>query len=673
LLTRKVENSVMANANLIVSLVADPGNATASKELLEQIDSIEKKAVDMGKEIRRQLSSAWTSAHDASVSAVTTMKQGLDTLQKIGQAQETIQAKAKEHSADQLKFFSGMGELASSSLDVVKNIAQLGTSSEESSKAVEAAFTKIEKVFKAFEGSINVLKTANGQLKAFKELRNVESPAMNVGDAAKALWSKGKQIGGKAASLGGDLLGDVSPKLLEAAEKTGKTLKSAFTAAGSKLKAAFGAAEPTLKAAASTVGEVFGKLGKFASGALGKVSSVFGSLTGVAGGIVAVIGAAVASIVVSLDKMFNNGRMIGSLKRRWDHFFGYDLPTGEIDDKKLNEDTQKHLDELHFANATKAELREGQREFFASQGRAGDFDKYDLEQANKDVQRADAEFTKFREQGSKDQSLIPKYKEENLAAYDRVKQAQEGILQTTRETTRELQSQLTSQRQQVAEAAKLVEQEKVRFQGRKADFARLPKDVRDQLAAIGNKIGSGKDLTDAEAELSDKYGFFHAATTKHYAGQVTEEQAGALQRGGESGVEAAVNALKEARQGEQNIQKAVEDSVRHEREQTDAIYKTRQKIAELKWEYWFGNTVPKLNTELPNLGDGSAKQEGQPAASPKQASDAADPQQKASKNEAASQTVAEFKTALDRLLKNELVPAILSLVSRTAARINNAR
>lgn len=667
---------------LTVSIVADPANSVVSKELLDQLESLRKKAVDIGKVIRAQLSSAWTSAHDASNSAVKTMNEGLGSLQKIAIAQETLASKAKEREGAQVKFLSGMGDLGSKTLEVAKNIVQLGTDSGKAADAVDKAFLKIDAAFKTFGGSVDVFNKVKEQLELLKQFRNVDSPAKDISPYAKKGWSATKSglgwIASKAksgfigaATKGDELLGDISPGLQQATEH-----------AATKLKAAVGAMGAKLKAAASQLGEKFGSLGQSISGALGKVGGMFGELTTVAGGLVVVIGAAVASIVVSLDKMFNSGMMVRSLKMQWDHFVGNDLPTGDTTEsqKKLHEDIEKNLDTLHFQNATQKEVREGQREFFASRGRAADFDKYDLEQANGAVQQAQSEFAKFRADGSKDQARIPELKEKNLAAYGRVKEAQEHILQTTRETTRQLDAQLISQQQQVVAAKKLVEQEKARFQERKADFAQLSKEDQDRLVGIGNKIGDNKKLTDAEAEFSKKYGYFHAATTEHYAAKVTDQQAQALARGGESGVETAVNALNEAKANEAKIQRAVADSVREERVQTDAIYKTRQRIAELEWEYRFGNQMPNLNTELPNLGESSAVKQGDSGEPVEQPFGPPAPSQTQPKSEDARQTITsgvpqvavDFEKAFDSLVKNELVPAILSTVSRAIAKLNNA-
>ena len=77
------------------------------------------------------------------------MKEGLDSLEELEKAQENIQSKAKEHAADQTKLFSGMGELGTATSGVLKNIIQIGVRSEETSKAVESAFGRIDGVFKA--------------------------------------------------------------------------------------------------------------------------------------------------------------------------------------------------------------------------------------------------------------------------------------------------------------------------------------------------------------------------------------------------------------------------------------------------------------------------------------------------------------------------------------------
>jgi hypothetical protein len=644
----------MGKIEIALAFVPDPGNAIVSKQLLDQLESLRKKAVDIGKDVRAQLSSAWTSANDASKAAVKQMTDGLGSLQKIGAAQDALAKGAKERMDTQVKFLSGMGELASSSLSVVKNIAQLGTESEKSSVAVDNAFKKIEVAFKAFEVSVSTFNKGKEQLEFFKQLRNVESPPMNVGAAAGLVGSKLKGFGASVATKGGALLGDISPGLQEATEKAATKLKSMVGVMGSRLQDA-----------ASAMGEKFGTLGTAVGGALGKVGSLFGGLTGLAGGLVAVIASAVASIAVSLDKMFNNGRVLRAIKAKVSSIFGLDQPTGDVPPEQTKQDREnadRALDAVKTPNALRKEVREAQRDYFATRGREKDFDIYDLGHAHVEVINANAANETFKSNSAHSSVPEPAHKEARLSAYDHVKEAQERILETTRQTTRELQSQLGTQHQQVAAAQQLVEQEKARFEGRKADFGRLPKEVQDRLVAIAKKVKSGKDISDEESEYSDKYGFFRAATTKHYAGKLRPDQISALQGAGESGVEAAVKAVADAKANEKKIQEALESSVQREKTLTEQILKTRMEIVRVKGEN-LGEKL-KVNTELPNLGSG-----GETGTLPHQ-----QPQGPAGQGQAGDhrQAAADFAHEFDTAVIMHLLPAMKESMRGLGARITNA-
>jgi hypothetical protein len=88
--------------DVAVRFVPDKGNGTVSADLLKQLETLKKKTEEIG----------------------------------------TLQGKA----------VGGIGDLAENSLKIVTNLAELATKTEESSKAVEAAFGKIEKVVGILKG-----------------------------------------------------------------------------------------------------------------------------------------------------------------------------------------------------------------------------------------------------------------------------------------------------------------------------------------------------------------------------------------------------------------------------------------------------------------------------------------------------------------------------------------
>ncbi len=164
--------------------VPDKGNAAVSQEILSQVEALKKKCEDIG----------------------------------------TIQIKA----------LGGAGELAGKSVEVIKNIALLGTSSEESSKKVEAAFGKIEKVIGTFKGSVEILKAANEELELLRNYSAIGSAALvkkggtgTIAPGGEGAISAGSKAAGEAAGKLGEtgsaavgltlMLKGVGTKLAEAA------------------------------------------------------------------------------------------------------------------------------------------------------------------------------------------------------------------------------------------------------------------------------------------------------------------------------------------------------------------------------------------------------------------------------------------------------------------------
>jgi hypothetical protein len=426
------------------------------------------------------------------------------------------------------------------------------------------------------------------------------------------------------------------------------------------------------------MGEKFGALGTAVGGALGKVGALFGGLTTVAAGLVAVIAAAVASIAVSLDKMFNNGRLLRAIKTRVGSIFGWDLPTGD-------EDPQDRAATLGRADRAigpaklrvdvRKDLRDAQRDYFAGTGQEEDFDKYNLEQALNEKKEAEHNWAKINKNAP---AATQVSNEERLGAYEHVKEAQQHILDATRATTKELQTQLATQHQQVTQAKVLVEQEQARFKGRKAEFAKLPKEVRSQLAAIGNKIGAHKDLTESEAELSDRYGYFRKATTDFYSKKVSDPEERALIAGGESGVEEAVKAVADAKAKERDIQKSIEDSVRREKDLVKEIYQAWKDIIELKMATLRKDQRP--DTNLPALGADThaglpAQHNGMPASERRSAAHGSQSGHGGSYGSYGSdhrQSAADFAHEFGEARRKHLLPAMTESLRGLGARITNA-
>jgi hypothetical protein len=658
-------------AEIVLCITQDDASAAVSKALLAQLDAIRAKSQEMS-----------------------------GALNQLSTAQQKVVDDTQKRIDLEGKLLSGAGNLATTSAAVVANIAKLvgGTSTQ-----LKEALEKVSTLAEIFKGAMEAIKTSQELLHALKEYRGLpggsgapkggkegaqgaaiqgvktEAGAVEkVIDASadkaintmfSGLASKLKGVGTSAAtkieslvgSLGSTLKGvattaatrvetlltGMSPNLGKAAEQAAKKLGSLVSSMGSKLQTAAGA-----------LGSKFESLKGPLSSALGSITGFFAGAGALAAGLAAVIAGAVAYIGVKLDEMFNNGRVLRTIKgwgKQVGHFFGTDLPTGELlpeDQRKAQEAAERKLAPVVKHNEVQKEVRGAQREYFAARGLGKDFNKHDLSQANDEIDKAESDWERIENRN--DSTNLPMLREGRLAAYDHFKEAQEHILETTRETTKELESQLSTQRQQVTQAEKLVEQENARFQGRKADFGRLPKDIQQQIATIGNKLGTGKDLSDAEAELSDKYGFFKAATTKHYASKVTDDQARALQRGGESGIEAAVKAVADAKANEKKIQEALETSVRREQELTARILKARIEIAKIKSEN-LGEKL-KVNTELPNLGTG--------AEAPKPPGHG--------QNTGHQQVAAHLAGELLAAMTKHLVPAIHETMRRTAAQITNA-
>ena len=494
------------------------------------------------------------------------------------------------------------------------------------------------------------------------------------------LGSKLKGVAETAATRVENLLSGMSPKLGAAAANAAQKLGSLVGEMGSKLKSAAG-----------VIGTKVESLGPALRTAMGSITGFFGGITAVTAGLAAVIAGAVAYIGVKLDEMFNNGRILRKIQewaRKVGDVFGANLPTGEVPkeaQEKAQKDAEHNLRVTETRNSLKKDVRDAQRATFVGLGKAEAFDRDDLAKARGDV--ADANKRWDNPDNHNDSTMLGAMQAERIAAYEHVKEAQEHILDATRETTRELQSQLDTQRQQVAQAAKLVEQEKARFEGRKADFAQLPADVQAKLAAIGNKLGKHKPLNDDEAELSKKYGFFRAAVTAHYAGKVNKDYVAALKAGGESGVEAAENAVQEAKAKEAELQKSIKESLQHEKDLYLQIYDTVTKIVQIK-----GATLPthlQPKTALPNLGgdqpssgdasgrqssrDSNPKPTNEHTAGGSQSTDGSGRSEYPTDSQStAGKASQKFAEAFDSAVQQHLVPAIDGSIRRAAACINNS-
>jgi len=122
-----------------------------------------------------------------------------------------------------------------------------------------------------------------------------------------------------------------------------------------------------------------------------------------------------------------------------------------------------------------------------------------------------------------------------------------------------------------------------------------------------------------------------------------------------------VKAVNDARAKEVEYQKAVEASVKREKDLTDQIYQTRAKIVEIKGDQ---AGALKPNTALPNLGNSGE------AASPAQEQRQGPPAQ--GQNGDHQQASADFAQQFNAALMMYLLPALCDSLRGLGARINNA-
>jgi hypothetical protein len=407
---------------------------------------------------------------------------------------------------------------------------------------------------------------------------------------------------------------------------------------------------------------------------------------------VAVIGIAVTEVL----QWATGGKLLGFkgslMGAEWKHWFGsgHGVPgEGKIDPEEL-EGARKRSEEFS-GRVTKSdelakEMRAAQREYFTSIGREKDYNRYDLKEARAEVVAADRAWDAGHEDSSKQKGLA----EQRIAANEHLAETQGRIAQLQKETTRELQSQLDKQREQISLAEKQAGQENARF-------GRLSAADRQAITRIGKKIQQGQAPNEIEMRYLDKKGFGKAVTDKYFADKVTADQQSVL--GTLNGI--APNALAEMRAQADKLQKMVEGSAQSEKEDQAQRRDTRARGNALK-----GATLPPAmqpKTELPRLDGEPAEMEfetdaagrkirkgraPQPNAEPQNGAQGPAPHrqecttgdkdaqqgqgQDGPAPDGLQQASVKFEREFEAVLERCLLPAIEDGLRRLAARINNA-
>ena len=119
---------------------------------------------------------------------------------------------------------------------------------------------------------------------------------------------------------------------------------------------------------------------------------------------------------------------------------------------------------------------------------------------------------------------------EQMAGLERIKAAQQNMLDQDRKRTEELRQQRDRQadlvkgyEQQVEAAKQLVAEEKKRTQSRQADFGRLSRTDRNQLLLVSDRIKSGK-AKEGDYRLLDRFGYGKAKADEFFANRLSKRE-----------------------------------------------------------------------------------------------------------------------------------------------------
>jgi len=245
---------------------------------------------------------------------------------------------------------------------------------------------------------------------------------------------------------------------------------------------------------------------------------------------------------------------------------------------------------------------------------------------------------------------------------------QQSIAEAERQRVESLKDQLAQQREQIQLAAKLVEEEKKRFESRKADFGRLSAEDQNRITQIGLSIKAGKKLSEGDARFLDEKGYGRSLTDKFFGSRIGADQIAALTALGENGEPGASAALAEAKRQEQEASKNLTAAIAQQTETWNQLLNTVKQITELEAER--AKVKVDLTTPTTNA-SGDTVPLGQARPKADAPTEAAKTDYQAILNRSAD-TVA-------RGIEHDIVAAIIEhdkrtreAISRAAARINAA-
>jgi hypothetical protein len=333
-------------------------------------------------------------------------------------------------------------------------------------------------------------------------------------------------------------------------------------------------------AAAGTAIEVGGAVAsRFAGRAAGGVGAAGAGAAGTAavgGGIAATLGAwafLAGGITALGTQVYQMARGRNPIGTGWwgSTFLGQS--TGEIDQEKLQA-AQRRSHELAQGvigrQSITDQLRSGRYALYAGNpAQEREAATRDLAQAMKDLKAAQTERANWLK-GPQDTSNLAAMDEKQLKALHQAKEAQERILQLTRQTNQEYAQQLET-------AKKLVEQEKSRNQSTLARFGQLPR--AEQMALIdAQKQIQGGNATEMTWRHLAKSGFGKSIVETHFAAEA-QKMPGAMQALiGFGDIENTAQA------GLQKAQDAVNKGAAEELDLRKNIWEIIKQTATLQWK-----------------------------------------------------------------------------------------
>jgi hypothetical protein len=447
----------------------------------------------------------------------------------------------------------GMARMGGEVMRVARGFAMLSGGSEQSVEHIARMFVKWTAFMDIVDGGVMVFGTL------VRQIVNIERYLLNA-RRAQLLLNEAIAVG-VAVEAGAGLSGGV------AGGAAGRAVGGGLGAAGAGTAGAVGGA-----GGAAAVG----------AGSGAATTTIFGISAGLAA-TVGIIAGALVGIAAGIYQLVNFKHPAGA---GWINTTFRGFKTGEVDQDQMRAD-QRRSQELAQGVAGRQsiaeQLRSGRAALYgANPAQERENATRDLAQSMKDLKLAQTERANWLK-GPQDSASLAAIGQKELGAYKEASASQQKILELTRQTTQELQSQLETQKQQVIAATKLVEQEKARFESTLARAARLPRAEQQTLVDINQRIAGGK-ASEFDFRHLDKLGYGKKLADEWYIKHnAIPGLKGGLVGLGESGVEAAQKLQAQAQAGVKKAQDAVTDSAAKELAVRKAIYDLVTKTAALQW------------------------------------------------------------------------------------------